>query len=85
MTVNELRKWKCLDDKILNRALERMLDEPVPVFASIIATRTLHPTTSSGITIRELSLDELLECQKIFDTFMKEVRIRKASYAWETE
>lgn len=86
MTVDELRKLKYVDDVNNNTwALERMLNEPVPVFASTISTRTLHPTTSSGLTIRELSLDELLECQKIFDTFMKEVRIRKASYAWEND
>lgn len=86
MTVDELRKLKGMEDiKNDSWALERMLNEPVPVFASIITTRTLHPTTSSGLTIRELSVDELLECQKIFDTFAKEVRIRKASYAWEND
>lgn len=86
MTADELRKLKGMEDiKNDSWALERMLSEPVPVFASIISTRTLHPTTSSGLTIRELSLDELLECQQIFDTFAKEVRIRKASYAWEND
>ena len=86
MTADELRKLKGMEDfKNDAWALERMLSEPVPVFTSLIATRTLHPTTSSGLTIRELSVDELLECQKIFDTFMKEVRIRKASYAWEND
>lgn len=86
MTADELRKVKGMDEfKNDTWALERMLNEPVPVFCSIISTRTLHPTTSSGLTIRELSLDELLECQKIFDTFAKEVRIRKASYAWEND
>ena len=84
MTVEELRKLNGFESKY-TWALERMLDEPVPVFASLISTRTLHPTTSSGLTIRELSLDELSECQHIFDTFIKEVRIRKASYAWENE
>ena len=86
MTVDELRKLKHIDEyKNKNWVLERMLNEPVPVFTSLIATRTLQPTTSSGLTIRELSLDELLECKKIFDTFMKEVMIRKASYAWESD
>ena len=86
MTAEELRKMKGFDDvKNDTWALERMLNEPVPVFVSLISTRTLHPTTSSGLTIRELSLDELLECQKIFDTFAKEVRIRKSSYAWEND
>lgn len=86
MTVDELRKWNGMkDDKINTWALERMLNEPVPVYVSLISTRTLHPTTSSGLTIRDLSLDELLECQQIYDTFTKEVRIRKASYAWENE
>ena len=87
MTANELRKLKGMEDykKDDAWAMERLLDEPLPVFASLISTRTLHPTTSSGLTIRELSLDEMLECQQIFDTFMKEVRIRKASYAWENE
>ena len=84
MTVEELRKLNGIEMKD-TWALERLLNEPVPVFASLISTRTLHPTTLSGLTIRELSLDELLECQKIFDTFIKEVRIRKASYAWESE
>lgn len=87
MTANELRKLKGFEDYKKDDiwAIERMLDEPLPVFASLISTRTLHPTTSSGLTIRELSLDELLEHQRIFDTLMKEVRIRKASYDWETE
>ena len=86
MTADELRKLKGMEEfKNDAWALERMLSEPVPVFASTIATRTLHPTTLSGLTIRELSVDELLECQKVFDTFMKEVRIRKASYAWEND
>ena len=86
MTAEELRKWNGMkNDKNSRWALERLLDEPVPVYVSLISTRTLHPTTSSGLTIRELSLDELLECQQIFDTFEKEVRIRKASYAWEND
>lgn len=87
MTVEELRKLKGIEEykNADTWALERLLNEPVPVFASLISTRTLHPTTSSGLTIRELSLDELLEHQQIFDALMKEVRIRKASYAWETE
>jgi hypothetical protein len=86
MTVDELRKVKGFDDyKNDTWALERMLNESVPVFVSSIATRTLHPITSSGLTIRDLSLDELLECQQIFDAFAKEVRIRKASYAWEND
>lgn len=86
MTVDELRKWKNMNEiKNSTWALERVLNESIPVFASNVATRTLHPTTSSGLTIRELSVDELLECQKIFDTFMKELRIRKASYAWEND
>lgn len=87
MTVDDLRKFKGIEkyDRTDTWALERMLNEPLPVFASLISTRTLHPTTSSGLTIRELSLDELLEHQQIFDTLMKEVRIRKASYEWETE
>ena len=86
MTVDELRKWNGMkDDKNDKWALERILNESVPVYASLISTRTLHPTTFSGLTIRDLTLDELLECQKIFDTFAKEVRIRKASYAWEND
>ena len=86
MTAEELRKWNGMkDDKNSNWALERLLDEPVPVYVSLISTRTLHHTTSSGLKIRDLSLDELLECQQIFDTFAKEVRIRKASYAWEND
>lgn len=83
MTVDELRKLKGIEAD--SWALERMLNEPVPVFVSLISTRTLHPTTSSGLTIRELSLDELLELQQIFNAFMKEVKIRKASYAWDNE
>lgn len=87
MTADELRKLKGFEDykKDDAWAMERMLDEPLPVFASLISTRTLHPTTSSGLTLRDLGFDELLEHQQIFDALMKEVRIRKASYAWETE